>query len=263
MTVTTSVRSGRDGDLAEIVLNRPDKRNALREEDVLELRAALRATVAGPDPARAVLIRGEGAAFCAGRDLTGATPATEDGGEILRDIFNPLILEVADLPVPTVAAVQGASVGAGLGLALACDLVIAAEDARIGSPFARIGAVLDSGSHRFLVDRIGPARTLELIYTGRFLTGREAADAGIVNACVPVADLAEHARRLAQTVSKGPTAAFTQSKLLVRRIENSTLTLPEVLEAEAAAQTAACKTRDYQDGIRAFQEKSVPTFTGR
>jgi enoyl-CoA hydratase/carnithine racemase len=249
----------RDGELAEFVLNRPDKRNALRPQDVLDLRES----VAGPRPARAVLIRGEGPAFCAGRDLTDAEPATEDGGAILAEVFNPLIAEVADLRVPTIAAVHGACVGAGLGLALACDLVVAAESARLGSPFARIGAVLDSGSHRFLVDRLGPSGALDLIYTGRFLTGREAAEARLVNECVPDAELAEHARRLAVQISQGPTAAFALSKRLVRRIENSALPLADVLAAEAAAQSEACRTEDYRAGIKAFQDKTVVAFSGR
>jgi enoyl-CoA hydratase/carnithine racemase len=259
----TAVVCHRDGDLAEVVLNRPEKRNALRERDVLELRAALRASAGGPHPARALLLRGNGQAFCAGRDLSDAAPGTEDGGAILRDIINPLIAEVAGLPLPTIAAVQGACVGAGLGLALACDLVIAAADARLGSPFARIGAVLDSGAHRFLVDRIGPARTLELIYTGRLLSGREAAEAGLVNACVPDDELAARARGLATGISHGPTAAFAASKRLVRRIENAAVPLDEVLEAEARAQSEACGTQDYQNGIRAFQQKSAAHFSGR
>ncbi len=116
----TAVSCQCDGAVAEIVLARPRKRNALRECDVVVLRSVIRSCASGPDPARAVLIRAEGPAFCAGRDLTGAEPGTEDGGAILRDIFNPLIADVAGLDVPTIAAVQGAAMGAGLGLALAC-----------------------------------------------------------------------------------------------------------------------------------------------
>jgi 2-(1,2-epoxy-1,2-dihydrophenyl)acetyl-CoA isomerase len=257
----TAVCSRRDGDVAEIVLNRPDKRNALREEDVAGLRAALQAAVT--EPARAVLIRAEGPAFCAGRDLAGAEPGAEDGGVILRDIFNPLIAEVAGLDVPTIAAVQGAALGAGLGLALACDLVVAAESARFGSPFRRIGAVPDSGAHRFLLDRIGLARTLDLIYTGRMLPGREAAGIGLASMCVPDDQLAGRARQLAADISQGPTAAFALSKRLLRQARDGALGLSEVLEAEARAQSEACRTSDYQAGIRAFQRKAPVSFTGR
>ncbi len=253
----------RDRDVAEIVLNRPHKRNALREQDVAQLRSAVLASVAGLAPPRAVLIRAEGPTFCAGRDLAEAAPGAEDGGAILRDIFNPLIAEVAELDVPTIAAVQGAAVGAGLGLALACDLVVAAESARFGSPFGRIGAVTDSGAHRFLLDRIGPARTLELIYTGRMLSGREAADAGLVTMCVPDSQLADRARQLAAEIGSGPTVAFALSKRLLRQVRDSAFPLSEVLDAEARAQTDACRTSDYKAGIRAFLDKVPVSFTGR
>jgi enoyl-CoA hydratase/carnithine racemase len=259
----TALSCQRDRHVAEIVLARPEKRNALRDEDVAELRSALQASVTGPAPARAVLIRGAGPAFCAGRDLTGAAPGAEDGGAILREVFNPLIAEVAGLDVPTIAAVQGACVGAGLGLALACDLVITAESARLGSPFVRIGAVPDSGVHRFLLDRVGPARTLELIYTGRMLSGREAAAVGLVNACVPDAELTSRARQVAAEISRGPTVAFMLSKRLVRQVSDDALPLSEVLEAEARAQADASRTRDYQAGITAFLEKAPVTFAGR
>jgi 2-(1,2-epoxy-1,2-dihydrophenyl)acetyl-CoA isomerase len=259
----TAVSCLRDGQVAEIVLTRPDKRNALRDQDVAALRSAVRSCASGPEPARAVLIRGEGPAFCAGRDLTGAEPGTEDGGAILREIFNPLIADVAGLDMPTIAAVNGAAVGAGLGLALACDLVVAGKSARFGSPFGRIGAVTDSGAHRFLLDRIGPARTLELVYTGRMLSGQEAADAGLVSMCVPDGELAIRARQLAASIGSGPTAAFKLSKRLLRQARDRTFPLSEVLEAEACAQTEACRTSDYQAGIHAFLEKRPVSFTGR
>src|SRR5207247_10895798 len=111
---------------------------------------------------------------------------------ILRDTFNPLMEQMAHFPAPTIAAVQGAALGTGLGLALACDLVYAADDARIGSPFARIGAVLDSGAHLAFVQRVGTHRALELIYTGRLLSGREAAEWGLVNGSVPADALWAH-----------------------------------------------------------------------
>jgi 2-(1,2-epoxy-1,2-dihydrophenyl)acetyl-CoA isomerase len=249
-----------DSGVAELVLNRPAKMNAMNSAMVRELSESLDKVES--EGARALLVRGEGRAFCSGRDLADADPLHEDGEAILRDVFNPLIERLAGLAVPTVAAVQGACLGTGLGLALACDIVYAADDARIGSPFARIGAVLDSGAHAAFVARVGAHRALELIYTGRLLSGREAAEWGLVNRSVAGADLVRRTREMAASIARGPTAAFVESKRIVRSITDASPSFAEVLAAEAAAQGRASRTHDYQDGISAFQEKRKPAFTG-
>ena len=250
-----------DSGVAELVLNRPDKLNALNEAMLQSLVTALDTVQSGD--ARALLIRGEGRAFCSGRDLSDADPLHEDGEAILRDHVNPVIERVYNLEVPTIAAVQGACLGIGLGLALACDVVYAADDARVGSPFARIGAVLDSGQHTGFVTHLGAHRALELIYTGRLISGREAAAWGLVNRSVAGADLLRRAREVAASIAKGPTAAFKESKRIVRSIVDEHASFRDVLTAEAAAQGRASRTHDYQDGISAFQEKRKPAFTGR
>lgn len=250
-----------DGALAELTLNRPDKMNAMNGAIVRALNESL--DELERTPARALLVRGEGRAFCSGRDLSEADPLHEDGEAILRDELNPVIERVHNLDIPTVAAVQGACLGTGLGLALACDIVYAADDARIGSPFARIGAVLDSGAHAAFVQRAGAHRALELIYTGRLLSGREAAAWGLVNRSVGAADLLRRTRELAAGIAKGPTAAFIESKRIVRRIVDTGPSFSDVLALEAAAQGRASRTHDYQDGILAFQEKRKPAFIGR
>ncbi len=249
----------RSGDVAELVLNRPERRNALDQPAVAALLGALDALEKSLP--RALLVRGEGKGFCAGRDLSDAEPLTEDGEAILSEM-NPTIARIAGLRCPTVAAVQGAALGLGLGLALACDLLVVGQSAKIGSPFAAIGAVLDSGSHHFLCSRVGPARALELVYTGRFLSGAEAVEWGIANAVHPDDELLDAARSLVGSIAAGPTAAFLLSKDLVGRITTEGLSLDEVLAAEAAAQGAAARTHDYGEGITAFQEKRKPTFTG-
>lgn len=249
-----------DGGVAELVLNRPDKMNAMNLEMVHDIAESLDAVEAAG--ARALLVRGEGRAFCSGRDLAGADPLHEDGEAILRDVFNPLIERMAGVAVPTIAAVHGACLGTGLGLALACDIVYAADDARIGSPFARIGAVLDSGAHAAFVSGVGSHRALELVYTGRLLSGREAAEWGLVNRSVAGADLVRRAREVAASIARGPTSAFLESKRLVRAITDGSPSFADVLAAEAAAQGRASRTHDYQDGISAFQEKRKPSFTG-
>jgi enoyl-CoA hydratase/carnithine racemase len=145
---------------------------------------------------------------------------------------------------------------------LACDLLLVGESAKLGSPFGAIGAVLDAGAHHFLSSRIGPARTLELVYTGRFLSGAEAVEWGIANRVVPDGELLDSARGLVGTIAAGPTEAFLQSKRIVARISNGGVSLEDVLAAEAVAQGAASRTHDYGEGITAFQDKRKPTFTG-
>jgi 2-(1,2-epoxy-1,2-dihydrophenyl)acetyl-CoA isomerase len=255
------VRTDLRADVAEIVLDRPSKMNAMTAEMVDQLRQAVAA--AASSGARAVLLRGEGRAFSAGRDISGARPGEEDGGQVLEEVFNPLMREVASVPLPTFAAVHGACLGTGLGVALACDVVYAADDARIGSPFAQIGAVLDSGAHHAFVTRIGAHRALELIYTGRLLTGREAAEWGLVNASHPGDDLLAAVRTIAEQVASGPTQAFLRSKRIVRAIADGAMSLDEVLDAEGEAQRQASRTADYVEGFTAFLEKRTPRFTGR
>jgi len=257
MTVDLTINDS----VAEIVLNRPDKLNAINEPMAKELVAIFeRVERAG---VRAVVLRGEGAGFCAGRDLTDADPGNEDAEAILEGTVNPIIKRIAAFPAPTFAAVQGACLGVGLGMALACDVVYCAEDAKIGSPFARIGAVLDSGGHSFFAARLGSHRALELIYTGRLLSGVEAVQWGLVNQCLPKEQLVERVRSVAAQVAKGPTAAFAESKRLMRRIDEEALGLFAVLHCEAQAQGAAGRTADYKEGIGAFQQKRAPRFVGR
>jgi enoyl-CoA hydratase/carnithine racemase len=259
-TQTTLVTHTIDNGLAEVVLARPDKLNALTLDMVEQLHAALlSAEQAG---ARALILRGEGRAFSAGRDLSGVDPATDDAERVLAEVFNPLIRRVREFPAPTFAAVQGACLGVGLGLALACDVVIVGADARMGSPFARLGAVLDSGGHAFFVERLGSHRALELIYTGRLLSGAEADAWGLVNRCLPNDQLLLEVRHMAAAVANGPTLAFRASKLLVRRIEDEHLALEDVLSAEAAAQAAAMRTADSREGFAAFQARREAHFIG-
>ena len=205
---------------------------------------------------------GAGRGFCAGRDLDEADPADEDAEAVLSEIFNPLFLAIRSLPMPTIAQVHGPALGVGLGLAMACDIVYAAASAKVGSPFARIGAVLDSGGHRYLVDRIGPHRALELIYTGRLISGVEAAEMGLVTSAFPDQELPTAVNDVARQIASGPTAAFALSKQLVQRLEDTEMAFDAILAAEATAQGAASRSADYREGISAFQQKRRPNFTG-
>lgn len=257
MTVNLEIRD----DVAEVVLNRPDKMNALNDAMVREFNERIRE--AQKAHVRALFLRGEGPGFCAGRDLAEADPGNEDGERILKEIFNPVISRLFDFPAPTFAAVHGACLGVGLGLALACDVVFVSEDVKIGSPFARIGAVLDSGGHHFFLHRLGSHRALELIYAGRLMSGSEAASIGLVNQCVPKAELVDKVRALAIGTARGPTAAFMESKRILRKMEEGNLGFSEVLNLEAKAQGAAGRTADYKEGISAFQQKRAPKFVGK
>jgi enoyl-CoA hydratase/carnithine racemase len=254
-----SVRCEIGEGVVELVLDRPDVLNSFDDPMVDAFHDALDRA----QGARALVVRGEGRGFSAGRDLSAAEPLTEDAEAILRDRFNPMIARLATFPAPTIAAVHGACLGVGFGVAMACDLVYCAERTRIGSPFANIGAVLDSGGHAALVQRIGPHRALELIYTGRLLDGPQAAALGLVNGVVADDELLGHVRELAQRIADGPTTAFVRSKQLVRRLLDERWSLADVLADEAAAQGAMAGTPDYVEGISAFLEKRTPRFTGR
>jgi 2-(1,2-epoxy-1,2-dihydrophenyl)acetyl-CoA isomerase len=248
------------GAVGELVLNRPEKLNALDGEMVSALSDRLdQAEAAG---VRALLVRGEGRGFCAGRDLAAADAAREDAAAVLKTVFNPLIRRIATFPAPTFAAVHGACLGVGLGIALACDVVYIADNAKIGSPFASIGGVLDSGGHFFMTSQMGSHRALELIYTGRLLSGSEAAAWGLVNRSVGRMSLLETARDVAKRVAAGPTIALLKSKRLIRTMEEGQLGLDAVLAAEAVAQGEASRSRDYQEGFRAFLEKRPAVFMG-
>ena len=242
--------------IAEIVLNRPSRKNALRNEDWL----AMRDTVAAlPDAARCVLMRGEGGAFCAGWDLDQWSEGPVDARHVVGDIVNPALRAIRDIPVPTIAAVEGACVGGGLGIAMACDIVLAAEDATLGSPFRNIGILPDSGAHHFLRERLRHHRASQLIYTGRLFDGAEAHRLGLVCEACPPERLVAEARALAATIASGPTAAFAESK----RILLADAGYAETLDLEAEGQGRVFATADAAEGLDAFLAKRKPQFQGR
>lgn len=245
----------RHGAVATIVLNRPDKRNAL----TLDHLALFHRRLDQAAGARCLVLRGEGAAFCAGRDLTGVDPATDDAHGVLADHVNPLCARIGALDMPVVAAVHGACLGLGLGLAMAADLVHAADDALIGSPFRAIGCVLDSGAHFALAERIGRHRAAELIFTGRLVSGREAARLGLVNRSVGRKRLLADVQALAADIAAGPSLAFAESKRILRMAPEPAA----MMQAEAEAQGRIMRSGDAREGIAAFLARRPPHFTGR
>ncbi|WP_372468807.1 enoyl-CoA hydratase/isomerase family protein [Microbacterium maritypicum] len=248
-------------DVATIVLNAPAKLNALDERALAELDAAYEAAeVAG---VRALVLRGEGRAFCAGRDISGVDPRDDDVLGYLGGLVTPLLQRMARFPAPTFAVAHGACLGVGLGLLIATDVVYVAESAKIGSPFAALGATLDSGGHALFLDRLGAHKTLDLIYTGRLMSGAEAVSSGLFSRVFPDDEVVQATTDAAATAARGATAAFLASKELIARIRDERLALWDAVRIENAAQAALCDTDDYREGFAAFQEKRKPEFRGR
>jgi 2-(1,2-epoxy-1,2-dihydrophenyl)acetyl-CoA isomerase len=242
-----------------LTLSRPDTLNALNATMRRELLAAVKA--AGRDEAvRCVVLTGEGRGFCSGADLRGG-----DGERQFRRVlgaeYNPLITALRELPKPVVAAVNGVAAGAGVSIALACDLVYASEDARFIQAFVRIGLVPDSGSTRTLVRTLGRHRAAELMFFGEPMSAAEAATAGLVNRVFPATEFADGVREVARRLAAAPTAAIGLAKRSINEAEDADLAAS--LAYEAALQDVAGRTEDHAEGLAAFAEKRDPRFTGR
>ncbi|HKT57789.1 MAG TPA: enoyl-CoA hydratase/isomerase family protein [Microbacterium sp.] len=253
--------TGTEAQIATVTLDAPDKLNALDLEGLEELRAAY--GVAETAGVRALVLRGEGRAFCAGRDIAGVDAATDDVPAYLDGALTPLLQEMSAFPAPTFAVAHGACLGVGLGLLIATDVVYVADTARIGSPFAALGAVLDSGGHALLYERLGAHRALDLIYTGRLMTGAEAVAAGLFSQVFPADEVDDAAIRAAETAATGATQAFLASKRLIQSLRDERLGLWDAMARENQAQAALQATADYREGFAAFTEKRPPIFTGR
>ena len=246
--------------IARVTLNAPDKLNALDETALRDLAAAYSEAEAAR--VGALILTGAGRAFCAGRDIAEVDPATDDVDGYLGGLVTPLLRQIGAFPAPTFAAAQGACLGVGLGLLLATDVVYVAENAKIGSPFAALGAVLDSGGHSLFVSRLGTHKTLDLIYTGRLMSGSEAVASGLFSRSLPAEDLPGAVDAAAATVASGARQALLASKRIVAALRDGELGMWDAVAAENAAQTALRDTADYHEGFAAFREKRPPHFTG-
>jgi 2-(1,2-epoxy-1,2-dihydrophenyl)acetyl-CoA isomerase len=244
--------------VATITLNRPDSLNALDARMRRELLAALKA-IRRDDAVRALVLTGEGRGFCSGADLRGGTSEREFR-RVLTTEYNPLVQAIRDLPQPVIAAVNGVAAGAGVSLALACDLVWAAEEARFIQAFVKIGLVPDSGSTRTLVRALGRHRAAQLIFTGEPLSAAEAHAAGLVNVMVPLAELPQAVANLAAALAAGPTRAIGHAKRLINHAEDASL--EDSMAMEAGLQELAGRTEDHAEGVAAFVEKREPRFVG-
>ena len=253
-----------DGAVATITLDAQARRNALTVQMKQALLAAVR-RVAADESVRAVVLTGSGKAFCAGQDLAEHASALRADAatalDTVADHYNPIVLALAGMRKPVLAAVNGTCVGAGLGLALACDLRVAAESAKFATAFTGIGLTCDSGLSATLARAVGAARASELVLLGQPFTAAQALEWGVVGRVVPDASFADEVRTLASKLANGPTVAYAEAKAALAASFQPPLT--DVLAAEAAAQTRLGLTADHPGAVESFLAKRPVEFHGK
>jgi 2-(1,2-epoxy-1,2-dihydrophenyl)acetyl-CoA isomerase len=258
--VTDGLRVDVDGRVATLTLDRPEALNALTVPVKIALRAALE-SIAGDRAVRAVILTGAGRAFCAGQDL--AERDEPDAAPLdveVRDRYNPIIRALRSMGQPVIAAVNGVAAGAGASLAFACDIRIAAEEARFVLAFGRIGLVPDSGATWFLPRLVGPAKAAELALLGGAVDAAEALRLGLVSSVVPGDQLLVDARTMADRIADGAPLAMALTKTALER--SMSIDLDEALDGEAKLQGLAGASADHAEGLAAFREKRSPRFEG-
>jgi 2-(1,2-epoxy-1,2-dihydrophenyl)acetyl-CoA isomerase len=248
----------RDGGSLTLTLNRPDVLNAFNTAMHKAFQAALKE--AGDASVRAVVITGEGRGFCVGQDLTEFQEGAGDIGDRLRAGYHKNILAIRALEKPVIAAVNGPAAGAGLSLACACDIRLAAESASFVPAFIGIGLIPDSGGSYFIARLLGGPRAFEWMSQNRKLSATDALEWGLVSEVVADETLPARAAELAGMYAEAPTRGVGMTKRLFDNAQ--TATLDEQLELEAQLQAAATQTDDFREGVTAFLEKRPPQFTG-
>lgn len=255
------VLSERRGSIAILTLNNPERYNALGGSLLNDLNAALDEVLCEPR-ARAVVLTGAGKGFCSGAQFGGDTFGAGEGiAERMRGSINPVIEKIRNLPIPVVVAMNGAAAGAGVGIALAGDIVIAARSARFILSFVRLGAALDGGTSLFLQRSIGAARARALALLGEPLAAEMAAQWGLIWKAVDDADLLNEAMAVAQKLADGPPVSLGLIKGQIEAAWNSSLA--STLDDEASSQARAFVTEDLREGAAAFVQKRPARFTGR
>jgi 2-(1,2-epoxy-1,2-dihydrophenyl)acetyl-CoA isomerase len=254
----------RDGAVATLTLDRSDALNAWDAQLAAELCGAIE-QVARDESVRCLMVAGRGRAFSAGADVRAGFPPTVDGHwdihTRLVEVHHPIITGLREMPKPVIAAVNGPAAGIGCSLALACDLVVAAESAYFMLAFVRIGLAPDGGASAFVQVRAGLSRGLEMALLGEPIPARKALEWGLINDVVPDDELADHAGALAARLAAGPTKAYAATKREFNAWAYSQLPAQLALEADEQQRLAA--THDNAEGVNAFKEKRAAAFTGR
>ena len=252
------------GAVCVLTLNRPDRLNALNVQVAKDFRAAVDEALKGG--ARAIVLTGAGRAFCAGGDLREMQEIAKQEGraEAFFDaplrLLNDAILMIRKTPVPFIAAVNGVASGGGCNLALACDLVIAAEGARFNQAFIKIGLTPDCGATFILPRLVGWKRATELLFTGDLISAKEAAEMGMINSVAPDDELMNKVMGMAERLAQAPTAAIAQIKMLLEA--SAVNDYGGQLDLERRTQIESGKTKDFVEGVSAFLEKRPPRFVG-
>lgn len=251
----------KENGIATVTLNRPEVYNALNDEITFELQDAFR-EAAKDDSIRVVILTGQGKAFCAGQDLKASSSAGKRSFmDSLHKRYNPLIRAMRGLPKPVICRLNGVAAGAGCSIALACDMIIAAESATLIEVFINIGLVPDSGSSFFLPRLTGMAKAFELCTMGSRIKADEGVRLGLINRCVPEGQLDAVVKEHADYFSNAPTKAIGLIKKMLNKSAHATL--DEMLDYEAYCQEIAGSSSDYREGVAAFIEKRKPRFTGK
>lgn len=247
--------------MATITFNRPEVYNALNDPITFELQDALKA-VAKDGNVRVVVLTGAGRAFCSGQDLkSAAEQKNRSFMESLRTRYNPIVTAMRQLPKPIVCRLNGVAAGAGCSLALACDIIVASEEATLIEIFVNIGLVPDSGSSFFLPRLIGLARAFEMCAMAPRVSAQQALQMGLINTVAPAAELDAAVKQYTDYFAQAPTKAIGLLKKMLNKSANATL--EEMLEYEAYCQEIAGRSHDHREGVQAFIEKRKPTFKGQ
>ena len=263
---TAKVTIANEGGVRIITLNDPGTLNAAGLELMSDLRSAMDKAIADP-AVRAIVLTGEGRGFCSGANLSGrgdsggdAVAASDGPNQALLRTYNPFVSSIRRSPKPLVAAVNGVAAGVGVSLALACDLVVAAESSYFLLAFRRIGLVPDGGATWLLPRLVGKARAMELMLLGEKLPAATALDWGLINRCVPDAELMPKAMELANALANGPKSLGLTRNLIWDSLDAD---WHDQVEAEAYAQGVAGRTEDAREGIMAFVQKRPAAFKGK
>ncbi len=263
MTFTT-IEFVTDGALARLTLDRPDKLNSFNALMHEEVREAMK-TVHNDDGIRCLLISANGRGFCAGQDLSDRSVAPDselpDLGESLEQKYNPLIRSLVKLEKPVICAVNGVAAGAGANIALACDIVIAAESAKFIQSFCNIGLLPDSGGTWTLPRLVGRARAMGMALLGERISARQAEEWGLIWKCVADEELSSTAEQMARHLATRPTLGLGLIKRAM--LASSDNSLDDQLDLERDLQRLAGRSEDYREGVGAFMEKREPEFRGR